>query len=260
MWRVPLFLLIALHTVSPGALAGDGPFGEVLSPSVAIEQIDAGVQRASREGKLLLVVLGANWCHDSTEFAARMAQAPFAELLQQRYESVLVNVGDMTQVRPLMARFGEAAIYGTPTVLVVEPESGQVLNGDSIWRWRDTSQIPAADTAAAFSAYRPGQQLESVQPLSKAHAGALEQIDRFESVQAERIYAAYAQLGQLLKNDAGKPGEQFQRDWQSLAAMRSAITGDLARLRLEAAQQAAAGVAPIELDYPHYSLFTDASR
>ncbi len=153
--------------------------------------------------------------------------------------------------------FGKATIYGTPTVPVVDPANGHVLNRTSIRRWRNTNLISLPDAVAAFSIYRFGQQPVVEQPAPAAHAEALQQIKHFGSYQAERIYDAYAQPGKALARSGVKRGQQFQFEWKNLGAMRGATTDDRIRQQREAATHAGARTAPVVLNYPTNSLFTD---
>jgi hypothetical protein len=87
---------------------------------------------------------------------------------------------------------------------------------------------------------------------------ALARIDRFEAAQARRIYRAYAILGPMLEQyEQGDPPADFDEKWSNLARMRSHITGDLEKLRQSARDQDAAGIDPIELEFPRYPLFVD---
>ena len=51
--------------------------------------------------------------------------------------------------------------------------------------------------------------------------------------------------------------KDFEEKWDNLATMRGQITKDLKALRATAREQDKNGIAPIELEFPEYSLFTD---
>ena len=59
----------------------------------AMAQIDKALTRARKRGTKVMVVMGANWCHDSKSFAARMDKPEFQTLLADNYEIVYVNAG-----------------------------------------------------------------------------------------------------------------------------------------------------------------------
>ncbi len=118
--------------------------------------IDKALARARVRGTKAVVVMGANWCHDSRGFAARMGEPKFQTLIKDNYELVYVNAGtdpgQKDQNRAVSKRFGVDAIEGTPTVFIVSPD-GIVLNPDSAGYWRRTDSIPADMIYAYFDMY-----------------------------------------------------------------------------------------------------------
>ncbi|GAA4044069.1 thioredoxin family protein [Parerythrobacter jejuensis] len=118
--------------------------------------VDAALERAAGRNVNALVVMGANWCHDSRAFAGWSETPRFAAMLAQRFELVFINVG-MPQTGDghnlhIAKRFGIEELEGTPTVLVIAPD-GNVLNGDTAKTWRDTasrSEDAVFEELAAF--------------------------------------------------------------------------------------------------------------
>ena len=83
-------------------------------------------------------------------------------------------------------------------------------------------------------------------------------IDQFEVAQAQRIYAGYQVLGPMLQAmEEGRPAAGFEKKWGNLGKMRSALPADLKRLRASARAQDQQGITDIQLQFPHYALFTD---
>ncbi|MXP47514.1 thioredoxin family protein [Altererythrobacter luteolus] len=108
----------------------------------AAADVDAALSRARSSGNHILIVLGANWCHDSRAFAGWTETPRFKELLGYHYETVFVNVG-MPQTGDghnieIARRFGIDEIVGTPTVLILSP-SGSLLNGETAGSWRNAA-------------------------------------------------------------------------------------------------------------------------
>ncbi|MFY8048281.1 MAG: thioredoxin family protein [Erythrobacter sp.] len=106
----------------------------------AMDDVDAALARASASGKRVLVVLGANWCHDSTALAGWLQTPRFAALIAERYELVFVNVG-MPQTGDghnleVARRFGLAEMKGTPALLVLTGD-GKAVNLDTAASWRN---------------------------------------------------------------------------------------------------------------------------
>ena len=101
--------------------------------------VDAALARAGANGKRVLLVLGANWCHDSRALAGWLETPRFAALTAERYEVVFVNVG-MPQTGDghnldVARRFGLAEVPGTPALLVLTAE-GSAVNLDTAASWR----------------------------------------------------------------------------------------------------------------------------
>ncbi|OZA94589.1 thioredoxin family protein [Altererythrobacter sp. H2] len=108
----------------------------------AVAAVDAALVRAAERGTRVLVVFGANWCHDSRALAGWLETPRFAALVAERYELVFVNVG-MPQTGDghnlgLARRFGLDAVPGTPAVLVLRSD-GRALNLDSAASWRNAA-------------------------------------------------------------------------------------------------------------------------
>ncbi|WP_086617952.1 thioredoxin family protein [Erythrobacter tepidarius] len=105
-------------------------------------EVDAALARAAAEGKRVLLVLGANWCHDSTALAGWLTTARFAALVAENYELVFVNVG-VPQTGEgvnldIARRFGLAELRGTPALLVLTAE-GKPVNLDTAASWRNAA-------------------------------------------------------------------------------------------------------------------------
>jgi hypothetical protein len=225
------------------------------------DQIDASLAQARKSAmdshRLLMIVMGADWCHDSRAFIDYLDDPAFAELIAERYVVERVNIGFYDHVRGVVDHWDLPIIYGTPTVLVIEPGSNTVLNRDSLSYWRNADSLGVTATTRYFNEFQPGPPPPAT-TLSGALAAALAEIDAFERRQAERLYVAYADLGARMRalGDAS-PDAEFMERWDNVAAMRSSITADLAELRKDARAQDEAGVDPIRLSYPGYDLYTD---
>ncbi len=108
----------------------------------AMGDVDAALARAGENGRRVLLVMGANWCHDSRALAGWLESERIAPLVAEEYELVFVNVG-MPQRGDghnlgIARRFGVEDLPGTPNLLVLTPE-GELVNGDTATTWRDAS-------------------------------------------------------------------------------------------------------------------------
>jgi len=104
--------------------------------------VDAALARAAATGKRVLLVLGANWCHDSRALAGWLETPRFAALTASRYEVVFVDVGvpQTGEGRNLdiAKRFGLVELPGTPALLVLTAD-GKALNLDTAASWRNAA-------------------------------------------------------------------------------------------------------------------------
>ncbi len=108
----------------------------------AMAEVDAALTLAAASGKHVLLVMGANWCHDSRALAGWLEAPRFAALVAERYELLFVNVG-MPQTGDghnldVARRFGLADVPGTPALLVLTPE-GRAVNLDTAASWRNAA-------------------------------------------------------------------------------------------------------------------------
>jgi hypothetical protein len=107
-----------------------------------VADVDAALAHAAQRDTRLLLVMGANWCHDSRGLAGWLETERFAALVAQHYELVYVNVGmprtgDAHNLH-IAQRFGVQQFNGTPAVLVVTPE-GLLVNPDTATTWNDAA-------------------------------------------------------------------------------------------------------------------------
>ncbi len=115
------------------------PFGTIDS---ARGEIDKALAAAVARGRHVILVFGANWCHDSRALAGWFATPRFAALMRDRYEVVWINVGDSPGEKDrnadLARRFGLGAITKTPTVLIVDA-NGTPMNLADAPGWSNAS-------------------------------------------------------------------------------------------------------------------------
>ncbi|WP_054587322.1 thioredoxin family protein [Sphingopyxis macrogoltabida] len=146
--RFALPLAIALLALAPAAAGETRAIPGVEDPyqtdafvADPMPAIDAALARARQAGKPVLLVMGANNCHDSAWLANLLGTARFAPV-RDRYEIVYADIG-MPHVRGLgrspgvPKRFG-FRIRGTPTVAILDDE-GRVLNRKAAPKWRNAA-------------------------------------------------------------------------------------------------------------------------
>ncbi|WP_100260357.1 thioredoxin family protein [Qipengyuania seohaensis] len=105
-------------------------------------QVDAALASAAANDTHVLIVMGANWCHDSRALAGWLETPRFRELIDAEYELVFVNIG-MPQTGDghnleIARRFGLDELPGTPNVLVIDG-SGRLINAETATGWRNAA-------------------------------------------------------------------------------------------------------------------------
>lgn len=238
--------------VYPNSIAEEAP---PLSPfqhsDDRMADADAVLTRARISGKLAMIVLGASWCHDSMGFVTHTQDPAVAAVIAQKYEIAYMDVGYLEYGSEVIRRFGMPVIYGTPTVLIIDPTSEQLLNPDTMFRWREAAALTSRE-AAKLLADQP-RDLADEPPVNAEHTRLLDEIKAFEAAQSARIYTGFKIIGPML---AGERSSHFHDYWNQLRELRYTITDDLARLRHEARTRAESGEKNISLTYPAYAPFS----
>jgi|TARA_R100001244_G_scaffold86820_8_gene66444 thioredoxin-like negative regulator of GroEL len=156
---LPLLLLAGHATVAP---VPDAKAAETAHPEArpfdanadAAADVDAALARAAVDDKPVIVVMGANWCHDSRGLAGWFAEPRFAAMLETKYELVYVDVGHRDRNLDIARRFGIETIKGTPTVLVLS-SGGALLNRKSAPKWRNAASRAQDDIFVYFDQFSP---------------------------------------------------------------------------------------------------------
>ncbi|WP_370636545.1 thioredoxin family protein [Erythrobacter sp. SDW2] len=128
----------------------------------ATAAVDAALLQAADRGTLVMIVLGANWCHDSRALAGWLQTERFSALVSERYEVVYVDAGHPQSGEgrnlDIAARFGVEDITGTPTLLILDSK-GRQLNADTAKSWRNAasrSEDEIYEELAGFTAALAG--------------------------------------------------------------------------------------------------------
>lgn len=115
--------------------------------------VEATLTAARESGKLALIVMGANWCHDSRGLAAHFESEEFkSEIITPNYELLYIDVGEKDRNEDISARFGVDDIVGTPTVFIVTGE-GEVLNLETAPTWRNAASRTREEIEDYFQGY-----------------------------------------------------------------------------------------------------------
>lgn len=115
-------------------------------------KVDEAIIEAAATGKKALIVMGANWCHDSRALATHFAKPRFQTLLQSSYVLEYVDVGQKTKNQDIAKRFGLDGTPGTPTVLIIDGTEN-LLNPEEAPTWRNAASRSEDEIFEYFENY-----------------------------------------------------------------------------------------------------------
>jgi len=249
------FTLSASEAITPAEESG-----ELYLPSDdAMADVTAAIQAAKESNKLTLVVMGANWCHDSRGLASRLNQEPLKSLVDENYQTVFVDVGFLSKGKEVITSIGPPVYYATPTVLIIDPVSGQLVNALDRHRWADAFSISMEESVEYFQrmAETDLTALRNERIIPEDLQNLLTEIDAFEQRQADRLYQAYTILGPMLEAYKAGDKEAFKDEyWNEIRDFRYKVPADVDGLRAEVKKRTAAGEGQIDLAYPEYPAFS----
>ncbi|WOJ98486.1 thioredoxin family protein [Congregibacter brevis] len=211
--------------------------------------VQKGLERARAQDKLLLVVMGAQWCHDSRGLVEKFSDSRVAELLAANYETVFIDVGYFKDLRAISRRFNQAHYFATPTVMIINADNERLINRDDMSIWGSADSVPLERYLEYFEVYAANPSPNYV-PLPDAQASL---VLSFEQTQSERLQSAYEHLvpGMQAEDRTGAAGKEFLQQWREVWRYRSALQKDILSLRQQAQE------APdTELVFPEYPSFS----
>lgn len=148
MLMLPACATTAAHQ-SDAAAEISHPEGAIFDPSLdASAAVDTALAKAAAEDRLVLLVMGANWCHDSRALASYLMEPELAAVLDEKFEPVFLNVG-LPQTGDgynldIAERFGVTPA-GTPNVLVLNGEGELINTPQDAVSWRNSASRSSAE-------------------------------------------------------------------------------------------------------------------
>lgn len=199
-----------------------------------ILQAQTTLSKANAENKYALIVLGAQWCHDSVSLAERFSTDKMQTLLSERYVTQFIDVGYLQDRRDITSLVGYPNYFATPTVLIVDPVSNTVVNMDSLKQWQSADSVELQIYIEQFSRFK-----KEANSMKLAQAQNKPSLEAFENKHAERLQQGYQVLGPLLaasdlkdaSNITRQEREQFIKLWREVKEFRTALQANIHELR-----------------------------
>lgn len=244
--RYPAALLGILLLLLPAAAAEDDHPRPFDGNHDAMPVVEAALETARAEDKRLLLVLGANWCHDSRGLAHHFRDPELAATLETHYVTRFIDVGWREANQDVPARFGVPALYGTPTVMVIDPEEERLLNRDDRSDWTSAASTPVEEARAWFARWA-GEQPTSAGLLegSLTYQAMLIEIEAFEDEEGERLAAAYRDIARWRDAPAAERPAEFGALDAEVEDWRRALPRQVRQLKSDARRLVAAALADI---------------
>ncbi len=93
----------------------------------AKRQLAEALNRAKSDGKLVLADFGGNWCPDCRILAGTLALGEVKPVVDQNFETVMIDVGRLTKNLDIAARYG-VTVTAVPTIIILDGD-GRRING-----------------------------------------------------------------------------------------------------------------------------------
>jgi len=248
----PIATLIGiLLLLLPAALADDAHPRPFDGNHDAMPVVEAALETARAEEKRLLLVLGSNWCHDSRGLAHHFQDAELAATLEAHYVTRFIDVGWREANQDVSARFGIPAVYGTPTVLVIDPVSERLLNREARSDWTTAASTPVEEARAWFARWADDRpQSAGLLEGSLTYQAMLIEIEAFEDEEAGRLAAAYRDIARWRDAPAGERPQDFAALEAEVEDWRRALPRQVRSLKSEARRLVAGALGGIAGDDP----------
>jgi hypothetical protein len=150
---------VAMHT-EIAELAATDRTGQVFDKSRnAQTDVDVALDRAKTQGKMVLIILGANWCHDSRDLATWLESPRFKSMLDARYVLVFVDVGKPQtgdgRNLDMARRFGIKTMKTTPLVVIASPTGVRLNSKKDAIGWRNAASRSENEVYRHFALFTP---------------------------------------------------------------------------------------------------------
>lgn len=133
---------------------------QATSESVYDEKADAGkaisaaIAEASRAGKRVILVFGANWCFDCRTLDAQMHKGELASVIESNFVVVKVDVGRMDKNLEVSTKYGVPVKNGIPALAVLDGK-GKLLYAQDQGQFASARRMSHESIKAFFDRWKP---------------------------------------------------------------------------------------------------------
>ena len=154
---LPLAAATAPSPASPAA-ARHKPEAKPFSASADAEAaLASALAEAAQDNRLVLAVLGSNWCHDSTALAGWLETPRFKALTARAFVVIYIDVA-VPQTgnginQDIARRFGIKRMRRTPALLVIDPRGNRRNSKNDAVSWRNAASRSEDAVFGALAGY-----------------------------------------------------------------------------------------------------------
>lgn len=120
----------------------------------AHQRVAAAIADASKAGKNIILVFGANWCPDCRALDAQMHKDDLASLIAENYEVVKINVGRFDKNQDLGEKYHVPLKHGIPALAVLDPH-GNLLYAMDQGQFSDARHMSYDNIKEFFVRWEP---------------------------------------------------------------------------------------------------------
>jgi thiol-disulfide isomerase/thioredoxin len=126
----------------------------------ADQMVDDAMAKAKKTHKLLLIDEGGNWCPDCVVLHNLMLVPAMQKFMAAHYVVAMVDVGKFDRNPQIAARYGYTErLKGVPTILVVNPATNKVINGEQVFALSNAGHQTPQDLADYLARWTDPQQV-----------------------------------------------------------------------------------------------------
>ncbi len=120
----------------------------------APQDIAAALAQASKTGRNIVLVFGANWCPDCHALDAQMHRPELARLIARDFVVVKIDVGRFDKNLDVAAKYDVPINKGIPALAVLDPH-GKLLYAQSQGQFANARAMPYLDFTEFFRKWKP---------------------------------------------------------------------------------------------------------
>lgn len=120
----------------------------------APRDIAAAVAKASRTGRNVVLIFGANWCPDCHALDAQMHPPALARLIAKDFVVVRIDVGRFDKNLDVGKAYGVPISKGIPAIAVLNSH-GKLLYAQSQGQFANARAMPYRDFSEFFEKWKP---------------------------------------------------------------------------------------------------------